>query len=131
MEINELFFLLGRLALGGYFAFNGVMHFLQFNQMVGYTASKGVSHPRIAVLCATPLILFGGLGILLGVYVTISLYLLIIFLIPVTVIMHAFWKVSDPNERIVARIQFLKNIALLGAIAMLLLVPTPWPLSLM
>lgn len=131
MELTEIAFLIGRLILGGYFAFNGIMHFVQFKKMAQYAASKNIPLPRIAIFFASLLILFGGLGIIFGVYVTFAIYLLIIFMIPVTLAVHAFWKISDSYERTVARVQFLKNVALLGAIVMLLLIPTPWPLSLM
>lgn len=127
MEIATLIFVLGQILLGGYFLFNGVMHFLQFSNMVGYAASKGVPIPTFSVLIASTLILLGGAGILLGIFVTWALYALIIFMIPVTLYMHAFWKVSDPNEKRIERIQFLKNAALTGALIMLLGLPTPWP----
>jgi len=43
--------------------------------------------------------------------------------------MHAFWK-EEGQTRVVEKIQFLKNMALLGAVLMLLAIPTPWMLSL-
>lgn len=131
MDLHEIAFVLGRALLGGYFLFNGIMHFIQLDMLAGYAAGKGVPYPRLAVAGASLLIVIGGLGVLLGAYVTWALYALIVFMIPVTFTMHAFWKVEEPNERTVSRIQFLKNMALLGAIMMLLLVPTPWPLALL
>ena len=124
-------FLLGRILLGGYFLFNGVIHIVQFKQMVGYTASKGFPFPTMWVILATVLIFAGSLGIIFGVYPVVSLYALVLFMVPVTFSMHAFWKIQDQNERRIERVQFLKNMALLGAIMMLLVMPTPWPISLM
>ncbi|MBI4120786.1 MAG: DoxX family membrane protein [Parcubacteria group bacterium] len=130
MDILIISFLLGRVLLGGYFLFNGVMHLKQLKSMVGYAASHGVPFTTVSVFVASLLILLGGAGVLLGIYPEWSLIALIVFLVPVTFYMHAFWKVADPDERRMARIQFLKNIALLGAILMLLSVGTPWPYSL-
>lgn len=44
--------------------------------------------------------------------------------------MHAFWKVSDPQQRMGERVNFTKNIALLGSLLMFLVIPAPWPLGL-
>ncbi|MBI4118469.1 MAG: DoxX family protein [Parcubacteria group bacterium] len=131
MDFFTLAFLLGRLFLGGYFLFNGVMHFVQIKQMIGYAASKSVPIAPVSVPLASFLIVVGGAGVLLGVYPEWSLLALAVFMIPVTLYMHPFWKVTDPNERRISRIQFLKNVALLGAILMLLSVPAPWSFSLL
>jgi hypothetical protein len=45
-------------------------------------------------------------------------------------IMHNFWKLEDPQSRMAEKINFMKNTALVGAILMLLAIPSPWPLSL-
>ena len=130
MDLFDIFFLIGRLLLGGYFAWTGFHHFLNLDSLTAYAAARGVPFPKLAVLFASPLILFGGLGVLFGVYPYISLSLLVVFMVPVTFMMHAFWKIEDRDERRAARIQFLKNMTILGALLMLYLVPIPWPFSL-
>lgn len=54
----------------------------------------------------------------------------LLFLLPVTFMVHTFWKTSDPMEKMSERIQFEKNMALLGAALMLAALSQPWPLSL-
>jgi hypothetical protein len=44
--------------------------------------------------------------------------------------MHNFWKDEDPQMKMADRINFMKNMALLGALLMLLAIPLPWPLRL-
>ena len=44
--------------------------------------------------------------------------------------MHNYWAATDPSVRQLDVTNFKKNIALLGAAWMLLLIPQPWPLSL-
>ena len=67
--------------------------------LTGYTASKGVPYPKVANYIAGALLLVGGLGITFGIAWRISTLLILIFLIPVTLIVHDFWKDKDPQER--------------------------------
>jgi len=76
------------------------------------------------------LIIAGGLSILLGVRPAWGVALISAFLIPVTLGMHQYWKHTDPMMRINDQVNFLKNVALLGAAWMLLMMPQPWPMSL-
>lgn len=124
-------FLLGRVLLGGYFIMSGANHFKHLKMLTGYAQSKGVPMPREAVLLTGLMLLLGGLGILLGVKVACSVLLLSVFLVITTFIMHQFWKISDHMDRIGEEINFKKNMALLGALLMLLAIPLPWAMSLM
>jgi len=124
-----LAFLLGRIIVGGYFVINAWNHFTKLEGYSGYAASKGVPSPKAGVFVSGVLILLGGLGVLFGVSPTASLTLLILFLVPVSFYMHAFWKETDPNARMQAQIAFMKNIALVGALLMLYAVPLPWAYS--
>jgi putative oxidoreductase len=45
---------------------------------------------------------------------------LVLFLIPVTFIIHPFWKIQDPAAKMGEMINFTKNLALLGAVLILL-----------
>ena len=70
--------------------------------------------PHIAVPVAGIIAMLGGLSIAIGFHARWGAILLIIFLIPVTLFMHAFWKVGDPAMQQMQMANFLKNIALLG-----------------
>ena len=86
--------------------------------------------PNVAVFATGLLLLGGGAGILLGVYVKCAIALLSIFLIGVTFQMHRYWDVPDPMMRSIENVNFYKNLALLGAVLMLLAIPEPWVMSL-
>jgi putative oxidoreductase len=58
--------------------------------------------------------LVGGLSVLLGFQTRFGAWLLVIFLVPVTVMMHNFWSVSDPMTRQIEKAMFLKNVTMLG-----------------
>ena len=121
-----ILFLIGRLIFGGYFLMNAWGHFKHLESMTGYAQSKGVPSPRAAVFVGGVLLMLGGLGIVFGIAPEASIALLIIFLVPVSFKMHAFWKETDPNRRMMEQIQFMKNMALVGAILMLYAISVPW-----
>ena len=123
-------FLLGRILLGGYFIQNAYNHFKNVDSLTGYAQSKGVPWAKASVLITGLMMLLGGLGILLGVYVEISVLLLSVFLLGTLWKMHRYWEVSDPMARMGEYVNFYKNLGLLGAILILLAIPTPWVLAL-
>jgi putative oxidoreductase len=118
MESTVLY--LGRLLFGGYFIFSGYNHFSNLTMMAGYAQSKGVPMPKLAVGFTGLLLLIGGVSILLHLYPVVGYLALIAFLIPVTFMMHAFWKIQDPMAKMHEMVNFMKNHALLGAILLLL-----------
>ena len=122
----DVLFLIGRLIFGGYFIMSAWGHFKNLEMLTGYAASKGVPSPRAAVFASGVLLLLGGLGVVFGIAPEASLALLIIFLVPVSFKMHAFWKEADPNAKMMDKIQFMKNMALVGALLMLYAIPVPW-----
>ena len=123
-------FLLGRVLLGGYFIMSGYNHFKNLQSYSGYAQSKGVPMPNLAVLVTGAILALGGLGVLLGVWINLAILLLALFLIFVTPKMHAYWTITDPMMQMGERVNFYKNLALLGAVLMLLFIPTPWFMSL-
>lgn len=60
------------------------------------------------------MILLGGLSVVLGYQVKWGALLLIIFLIPTTFMMHAFWSVPDPIQSQMQMAMFMKNLSMLG-----------------
>lgn len=95
-----------------------------------YSASKRVPSPKLATIVTGVMLLLAGLGILFGVYINYAVLLLVIFLIPVSFMMHNFWKETDPNARMMQMTQFMKNMVMLGAALMILAIPQPWMFSL-
>ena len=75
------------------------------------------------------LLLLGGLSILFGIYPYVGIVMLVAFLLPVSFMMHNFWTLADPQLRMADKVNFMKNMALLGAILMFLAIPLPWALS--
>ncbi len=128
--MQSIIFLIGRLLLGGFFINSGYKHFKNITMMAGYSLSKGIPAPKAAVAFTGLLLLVGGFSILLGIYPTVGAIALVLFLVPTTFLMHAYWKVQDPQGRMGETVNFSKNLALLGAALLLLSIPQPWPVSL-
>ena len=130
VDIHVPFYLAGRVLLGGFFIISGLRHFQHLPMMAGFTASKGVPAARLAVIISGLMIIVGGISILLGVRPHWGIALVSAFLVPVTFIMHQYWKHTDPMMKINDQVNFMKNLAILGASWILLLMPQPWPMSL-
>jgi putative oxidoreductase len=118
METTILY--LGRILFGGYFIFSAFSHFTKLEMMSGYAKSKGAPSPKLSVAFSGLLLLIGGISVLLNIFPAIGFISLILFLVPVTLIMHAPWKVQDPQIKMNETINFMKNFALTGAVLILL-----------
>jgi uncharacterized membrane protein YphA (DoxX/SURF4 family) len=123
----EYVFLIGRILYGGLFVYSGINHFIRAEMMTAYVKSKGVPAPRMAVLGSGVLMFFGGLSIVLGLRPTTGVVLLTVALVPITAIIHDFWADKDPMARMNNFVNFQKNVALLGAAWMSVMIPQPWP----
>jgi putative oxidoreductase len=126
----ESAFVAGRLIVGSYFLYSAFNHFTHVNMMSGYVASKGVPGASLAIIVSGILLAIAGFTLLLGWYPKVGVAALVLFFVPVTFIMHAFWKVPDPQARMNDMTHFFKNLALLGSSLMFLAIPEPWPISL-
>lgn len=104
--------LLGRLLFVLIFLLSGPNHFSR--QTIAYAASQGVPLASIAVPLSGIIALAGGLSILLGYYAKIGGWLIVLFLVPVTLMMHNFWAIHDPRAAQMNMIMFMKNVSMLG-----------------
>lgn len=60
-------------------------------------------------------IALGGLSVILGLWGDLGSLLLVAFLLPTAVLMHGFWKDTDPMTKQMEMVQFNKDVALAGA----------------
>jgi uncharacterized membrane protein YphA (DoxX/SURF4 family) len=71
------------------------------------------------------LLLVAGVTLTLGLAPRLGMAALVTFLIPVTFVMHAFWREEGP-QRAIDFAHFTKNVAILGATLMFAAIPEPW-----
>jgi putative oxidoreductase len=120
--------LLGRLLFVLIFLMSGPRHFM--GQTIAYAASQGVPLASIAVPFSGLLALAGGLSILLGYRARIGAWLIVLFLVGVTPMLHNFWAVTDPMMYQMQMVMFMKNVSMLGgALVISQLGSGPWSLD--
>lgn len=119
--------LIGRILFSIIFIFSGASHFSP--DTISYAAQQGLPLVAILVPLSGIMAIVGGLCILVGYKARFGAWLIVIFLVPVTLLMHAFWKIVDPVEGMIEQIMFFKNLSILGG-ALLIAYFGSGPLSL-
>jgi putative oxidoreductase len=87
---------------------------------IGYAAQQGVPFANALVPLSGVLAFAGGVSVVLGYRARLGAALLVLFLVPVTLSMHAFWVVTDPMMAAVEQAMFFKNAGLLGGALMII-----------
>ena len=123
-------FLLGRILVGCYYLQAAYHHFTAVGHLSRAAAAHGVPAPEVAIIGGGVILLVAGLSFLLGVFPRLGVGAIVLFLVPVTLIMHPFWADRNVAQQQADLINFTKNIGLLGSSLMFLAVPRPWPYSL-
>jgi putative oxidoreductase len=120
--------LLGRLLLSALFLVSGTLKIVYWNDTLqGLTALHVPAAPFMLAL-AVFAELAGGFAVLTGFLARMAAALLFLYLIPVTLLFHAFWA-SPAAQQGGQMIQFLKNLAIMGGL-LLLAAGGPGPLTL-
>ena len=118
----------GRVLFSLIFLLSGPRHFLP--QTIAFAAQRGVPLASLAVPLSGVLALVGGLSVLLGYKAKWGAWLLIAFLVPVTVMLHQFWAVKDPMMAQMQMAMFMKNVSMMGAALLISqLGAGPWSLD--
>lgn len=136
--MKKVFFMLGRICLSLIFVClvtNQILNWDQTQQEFDKSVSDWIVYPgmpdqiqkvfnlllsysSLVMILAAIFAGLGGLFVLLGIKVRLGAILLILFLIPATVIMHAFWM-YDGSMREMQMMTFLKNISMIGGLFIL------------
>jgi len=136
--MKKFFFMLGRILLSLIFiclVTNQILNWDVVQQAFDKSVSDWIVHPglpdriqkvfslllsysSLVMVLASVFAGLGGLFVLLGIQVRLGAILLILFLIPLTVIMHAFWMYHG-SMREMEMMLFLKNISIVGGLFIL------------
>ena len=122
-------FVLGRIILGAYYLFGAFHHFSNTSMLARAAAAHGVPAPTAAIIGSGLLLAIAGVTLILGVFPRVGVAALVLFLVPVSFFMHAFWADASAAARMADMVNFTKNMALLGSSLMFLAIPEPWPYS--
>ena len=104
--------LIGRILYSIIFILSGLGHFSQ--DAIHYAAAQGVPMTSLLVPLSGVMAIVGGLSILLGFKARWGAWILVLFLIPVTFMMHKFWMIQDPMMMSFQQAMFAKNLSMLG-----------------
>ncbi len=123
-------FIIGRIIVGGFYLMNAINHLTKADMLTQYAESKGVPSSKLAVIGTGFLLLLTSLSIFTGAFVTYGAIAAIVFFLGVTPVMHNFWSIEDPQQKMGEMVNFMKNMALMGYTLLLLSFSDDWVLSL-
>ncbi len=111
---------LGRLLLSGMFIVGGFGAFSQPGGRVKLVEAAGFPKPRESTILNGAIMMLGGTALATGIAPKLAAVTLFATLIPTTFTGHPYWKEQDPGVRANQRIHFLKNLAMMGGLLMVL-----------
>jgi len=119
---------LGRLLFVLVFLLSAPNHFKKetINQVATYLKWVPENLVEILVPLSGAIAVVGGLSVLCGLYTRVGAWLLVLFLVPVTLMLHPFWHGPDPANTQLTN--FLKNTSMCGG-ALLIAYFGPGPFS--
>jgi putative oxidoreductase len=110
--------LAGRILVALIFVISGYGKIGGFDGVAGYIGSKGLPFPQVLATLTILLELGGGLLLMLGYKTRWVALLFFLWLIPTTLIFHAFWG-HEPKAAQQMQIHFMKNMSIMGAMLLL------------
>jgi putative oxidoreductase len=111
----DVVFLIGRILFAFIFVQSGLaVHLLGYRQGVQYAKSYNVPLAELGVPLTGVMAVLGGLSVALGAWGDLGALVIAAFLLLITPLMHAFWRETDPMQRLSQMVNFTKNTALLG-----------------
>lgn len=113
--------LIGRILLSAIFFFEAIDSALYFESTKDSMTHHGLTWNQDMLLSGAILfLLLGGTMVLLGYRSSLGAILLLMYWIPVTFIVHDFWSYPEEMEIRVHKILFMKDMAIIGGLLMLL-----------
>ncbi|MFZ3200635.1 MAG: DoxX family protein [Candidatus Acidiferrales bacterium] len=110
--------LIGRILISQVFILAGINKFAHFSMMTGFLAAKSLPAPAFCLACAAVLEMLAGIAVLIGFQTKIAAWLLFLYVIPTTLLLHNFWAMQG-TERMDSQVHFMKNLAIMGGLLLL------------
>jgi putative oxidoreductase len=105
----------GRILLAILFLQSGWHKIFDFENNAQIMAGKGIPLPEVLLALTIVLVVAGGLMIMAGWYARWAALALFFWMIPATLLYHAFWA-AEPAQFFNQTNHFLKNLAIAGAL---------------
>lgn len=111
--------LFSRVLLSLPFLYSGVDKCLHWTAAQREVAASGLPWPTLLHLVTVVLQLGAGFSVLIGIEARLGALLLCLFLVPVTVMYHPFWKRSG-TDLVAEADHFLLNFGVIGGLSMII-----------
>ncbi|HLS61823.1 MAG TPA: DoxX family protein [Ruania sp.] len=108
--------IVGRIGLAVPFVVLGYVTAAAPGDRVRAAERLGLPQPELIVRANGAAMVTGGTALALGIVPRAAATGLVASLLPTTVAGHPFWETADPAVRDARKIQFLKNVGLIGAL---------------
>ena len=118
--INQWGPLAGRILISLIFIMSGLGKVFQFDGQVAYAASQGVPLASLAIIISIIAELAAAAMIVFGFKARLGALILLLWMIPVSLMMHAFWNIEDPMAQQMNMIMFMKNLSMMGAMLLIM-----------
>ena len=113
--------LFGRILVAAIFLWSGIGKIGGFAGTAGYMASKGLPMAEVLLVITIIVEIGAALMIIIGYKARLGALALLLWMIPVTLIFHAFWAPGMPAGEVqMQTINFFKNLGLMGAMLLLI-----------
>ena len=111
--------LIGRILVAAIFLWSGIGKIGGFAGTAGYMASKGLPMAEVLLVITILVEIGAALMIIVGYKARLGALALLLWMIPVTLIFHAFWAVPADQVQM-QMINFFKNLGLMGAMLLII-----------
>ncbi|SFC05525.1 putative oxidoreductase [Polaromonas sp. OV174] len=115
---SDVLILLARLLLMALFLATGWKKLTNFSATAAYMASTGAPLPSLSTAVAIAVEFFAGIALVLGVLTRPLALLYVVFTFATALLGHRFWTLSGA-EREANKINFLKNLSIMGGLLLL------------
>jgi putative oxidoreductase len=116
--------LIGRLLIAAIFLMSGIAKLTDTPGTVAHMTAAGIPYADTLAIVAGVGEVLGALAIAFGLLTRLGAFGLFLYMIPTTVIFHAFWNYHGA-EQLPQMVNFMKNLAIMGGLATLVAFGAP------
>jgi len=116
---HHVLLLAGRVMMGWIYVESGLRKLTGMDAFIASLVRRGLPYATVLGWIGAPLEFFGGLALLLGVYLRCATIAMIVFTVVATLIGHRYWEIAEPAARRMQQSHFAKNITIIGGLILL------------
>lgn len=110
--------LIGRLLIAAIFLMSGIAKLTDTSGTVAHMTAMNIPYPDTLAIVAGVAEILGAVALIAGFLTRLGSLGLILYMIPTTLIFHAFWQYSG-KEQMPQMVNFMKNLAIIGGLSAL------------